>query len=328
MRPTASVLLNRLLARARLRHLQVLVAVAELGSFKRAAEAVGLTQPAVTHVVSDLESLLGAELFHRHARGATPTEVAMDLVPLVRRILATLADGVEAVEARLAHSEGVVRLAATASALSGLLDRLLPSFSEAEPAIRVLLQQAEADHFNGLVSRGEVDAVACRAPAVPPQGWQFHPLLHDALVVVCGPAHPLAGRQRVGIADLAEEAWVVPPAESLARRALDALVEELSWQPRLAPVVTRALPMTWALLQRQRAVSLVPAAVVRQLTDAGLLVVLPIDRTWPIDDLGLLLPAEGVRPAVQRLLAHAQGQADAAAPARVPRRRSPSSLRR
>lgn len=299
------MLINRLLARARLRHLQVLVSVAELGSFKRAAEAVGLTQPAVTHVVSDLESLLGAELFRRHARGATPTDAALELVPVVRRMLATLAEGVEALEARLAHAEGVVRLAATASALSGLLDRLLPPFSEAEPRIRVLVLQAEADHFNGLVARGEVDAVACRRPAVPPQGWRFHPLLADALVVVAGPTHPLARRRRLTMAELADEAWLVPPAESLARRALDALADELNWQPRLAPVVTRALPMTWALLQRQRAVSLVPAAVVRQLTDAGQLVVLPLDRQWPIDDLGLLMPAEGGGAAAARLLAYA-----------------------
>ena len=205
MRPTASVLLNRLLARARLRHLQVLVSVAELGSFKRAADVVGLTQPAVTHVVSDLERLLEAELFHRHARGARPTDAALEMVPVARRMLALLAEGAEAVAARLAHAEGVVRLAATASALSGLLDTLLPAFSQAEPAIRVLVTQAEADLFNGLVARGEVDAVACRRPAVPPQGWRFHPLLPDALVVVCGPSHPLARRARVPLAALAEE---------------------------------------------------------------------------------------------------------------------------
>lgn len=264
-----------------------------------------MTQPAVTQIVSDLERLLGAQLFHRHARGATPTDAALDLVPAARRMLAALAEGVEAMEARLTHAEGAVRLAATSSALSGLLDRLLPSFSQAEPAIRVLVLQAEADHYNGLVARGEVDAVACRKPAVAPQGWHFHALMADELVVVSSPQHPHARRRKLTMADLAGEAWLVPPAESLARRALDALAEELGWQPRLAPVVTRALPMTWALLQRQRVVSLVPASVVRQLTDAKQLVVLPLDRRWPLDDLGLLSPVEGAGGAVTRLLSHA-----------------------
>ncbi|MBT9490403.1 MAG: LysR family transcriptional regulator [Rubrivivax sp.] len=305
MRATASVLINRVMARARLRHLQVLVSVSELGSFKRAAEAVGLTQPAVTHIVADLEQLLGAELFRRHARGVTPTDAALELLPAVRRTLGTLAEGIEALAARLADAEGVVRLAATASALSGLLDRLLPPFSQHAPGIHVQVLQADGDHFNGLVARGEVDAVACRRPSVPPQNWQFHPLVADELVVVAHPTHPLARRRRLRVAELADEVWLVPPADSLARRTLDALAEELAWRPRLAPVVTRALPLTWALLQRQRTVSLVPAAVVRQLTEAGQLVVLPLDRRWPIDDLGLLLPAEGAGGAVLRLLAYA-----------------------
>lgn len=314
----ATVLLNRLLARARLRHLQVLLSVAELGSLRRAAQAVGLSQPAVSHVLADLEQLLGAPLFHRHARGVTPTAIATELLPVARRALAAIAEGTEAVAARLAHADGVIRLAATVSGLSGLLDRLLPAFSSAEPAVQVLLSQAEADQFNGLVSRGEVDAVACRRPAVQPSGWLFEPLLADEMVVVCGTAHPLArratARRRLPVDALAGERWLVSPADSLARRALDDLAAQHGWVPQLAPVVTRALPMTWALLQQQRVVAMVPLAVVRQLCDAGQLVALPLQQRWPIDDLGLLLPAEGRSPASGRLLAFAQQQA----PQRVP----------
>ncbi|MCU0920705.1 MAG: LysR family transcriptional regulator [Burkholderiaceae bacterium] len=306
MRPTASVLLNRLLARVRLRHLQVLVGVVELGSLRRAAETVGMSQPAVTHVIGDLERLVGAQLFQRHARGVTPTPIALELLPVARRMLAAMAEGAEALAARLAHADGVIRLAATASALGGLLDRLLPAFSAAAPGIHVLLTQAEADQFNGLVARSEVDAVACRRPAVPPAGWEFHGLLADALVVVCGPGHPLARRRRIALQALADETWVVPPADSLARRALDALAAEQGWTLRTATVVTRAQQMTWSLLQRQRAVSMVPHAVVRPLCDALQLVVLPLERQWPIDELGLLVPAENVGAATERLLAYAR----------------------
>ena len=75
MSANASVLRNRLIARARIRHLEVLVRVAELGSVKHAAEVIGLTQPAVTHVLSDLEALLECALFLRHARGMRPTPI-------------------------------------------------------------------------------------------------------------------------------------------------------------------------------------------------------------------------------------------------------------
>lgn len=304
--PSPAVLLHRLLARTRLRHLEVLVRVAELGSMRRAAEAVGLTQPAVTHALADLEDLLGTELFHRHARGATPTPITLELLPVAQRVLAAMAEGAETLAARLAHSHGVIRLAATVSALSGLLDRLVPAFSSAEPGIQILLTQAEIDSFNAMLARGEVDAVACRRPPVLPAGWAFHPLLPDALVVVCGPAHPLARHGKPALDDLAGETWLVPPADSLARRALDALTAEQGWTLKAAPVVTRAQPMTWSLLQRQQVVTLVPHAVVRQLCDAQQLVVLPLERRWPIEDLGLLVPAEGAGIATARLLAFAQ----------------------
>ena len=95
----ATVLRNRLVARARLRHLQVLVRIAELGSVQRAADAIDMSQPAVSHVLADLESLLGCALFHRQARGMRPTAVGATLLPLARRVLATVDDSAELVGA-------------------------------------------------------------------------------------------------------------------------------------------------------------------------------------------------------------------------------------
>ena len=69
----ASLLMNRLQAKARIRHLQVLVTLGELHSLKKTAETIGLSQPAVTQLLADLESLLDAKLFDRFSRGVQPT---------------------------------------------------------------------------------------------------------------------------------------------------------------------------------------------------------------------------------------------------------------
>jgi len=301
------VLLNRLLGHARLRHLQVLVQVAELGSLKRAAEAVGLTQPALTHIVGDLEQLLGTRLFERHSRGVTPLPAAQDLLPVARRMIATLNEGAEAVAARLQGADGRVRMAATTAALGAVLAEALPGFADAHPRIQVQVLPAEGDAYPGMIERGEVDAVACRQPAVLPAGWDFHVLAADELVVVCSPAHPLARQAQVRLADLAGQTWLVPPARNLARTALEQLCEELGWTPQLAPVVTRALPMTWALLKHQRVVSLLPSSVVRQLLQAGQLARLKPERRWPLEPLGLLVPAERPGEATSNLLRWLQG---------------------
>ena len=82
MHQPASVLFNRLLARGRFRHVQVLAQLAELGSVRRTAEKVGMTQPGVTQILADLETLVGTPLFHRYARGVRPTAACADLLPL------------------------------------------------------------------------------------------------------------------------------------------------------------------------------------------------------------------------------------------------------
>jgi DNA-binding transcriptional LysR family regulator len=296
MSASANTLLNRLLARARLRHLQVLTTVAELGSLRRAAAAVGVSQPAVSHALADLESLLGAPLFHRHARGVRPTEAAQQLLPVARRMLATLADGVEGVAAQLADAREVVLMTASTSALNGLMAPLLPALVGAEPRMRLLIAHAEAAEAQVRITRGDIDAAACRRPAVLPTGWQFHVLLDDELVVVASPLHPLASRRRLAVSQLADQYWAVPPAPSLASQALDALVAEQGWTPRVAPIVTRELALTWALLRAPRTVALVPASVVCLLMEARQLVKLQVERRWPIEPLGLLLPQEAGLP--------------------------------
>jgi len=102
------VLLNRLLARARFRHLQVLLQLAELGSVRRAAEAIGMTQPGVTQLLAELERLLETALFQRHARGVRLTPAGADLLPMARQMMLSLSATDEAAAARTEEFAGTV----------------------------------------------------------------------------------------------------------------------------------------------------------------------------------------------------------------------------
>ena len=104
---TATVLLNRLKAKARFRHLQVLVSLGELASVRGSAEALGLSQPAVTQSLADLERLVDIRLFDRHSRGMRVTRAGRDVLPLARRMLDALAETSEALTA--ARQRNLVR---------------------------------------------------------------------------------------------------------------------------------------------------------------------------------------------------------------------------
>lgn len=87
---TPSVLFNRILGRVRLQHLQLSIAIADLQSLHRAASSIGLSQPAATHALVELESSLGGPLFERHSKGMRLTRLGEAVLPLLRASLVPL----------------------------------------------------------------------------------------------------------------------------------------------------------------------------------------------------------------------------------------------
>lgn len=296
---TATVLMNRLQAKARVRHLQVLVMLGELHSVKKTAETIGLSQPAVSQLLGDLESLLGVALFDRLARGVQPTRAGRELIPMATRILEAMAQGSEALAALQQEGEGSVRIAAIAGAISGLLSRAIPAFSLAHPQIQLGVIETGATEWALLLARGEIDMAVCREPRTPPQGCRFLPLMPDRFVIACGPQHPLLRRSALNWPDLFGRAWLPPPVGTSARTVFDQLMNEHEVQAPLSSVVTRVSNLTWAMLKQQHLLTLVPFGVVRQWVDAGELAVLEPPSPLPFTPVGLVMPLEGLSAAAQ-----------------------------
>lgn len=303
LKPTASVLFQRLLSRGKFRHVQVLLKLAELGSVQRTADAIGMTQSAVTQALAYLERLLEVPLFQRHARGVRPTEACSALLPVARQLLLGVAEGAQALTAYQAQGQSTVRLVASAAAIHGMLMRVLPQLEAALPGVEVLLREAEGDDQLLAIARAQVDLVACRRPAALPQGWVFQPLVEDRLVVVCTSEHPLAQSklQQFDPQQLIQHEWLMMPAGTVARERFDSLMAGYQGQLHSHPLVSRVLaPMTW-LLQERKLLALLPLSVVRHLVDIGELVVLPIPDASAIEPLGLLLPMDSPTEAATRL---------------------------
>jgi DNA-binding transcriptional LysR family regulator len=300
----SSVVLNRLLAKVRVRHLQALVRLSELGNVNRAAQAMGMTQPAVTLLLADLERLIEAPLFVRHARGVTPTPLARELLPLVRQMLGRLEEGAELVASRLDHSQGTVRVATTAAGANGLLAQVLPGFMVAHPQVQVLVTEVDILAVSASIDTGSADLVFCRQPVVVPQGWRFAPCRADRFVVACGLQHPLARRKRLALADLEHATWLPNAMGSAARDRFEQLLHQQGWAPRTCQIVTRISALSWTLLDTQPLLALVPYSVVRPWVERGQLKVLAVPLDMPFDPLGLLRPVDGLGPAGECLANH------------------------
>jgi molybdate transport repressor ModE-like protein len=308
-----TVLFNRLLARGRLRHLQLLAALADAGSVQRAAAIVGMSQPAATQALADMEALLGAPLFERHARGVRPTRIGQAVVPVARNVLQALRASTETVVALQAGARALLRLGCIPAAASGLLAAALPPLVAAQPGLQIELAEENTDHLLPELAAGRLDAVLCRRPRPLPAHWRFELLLRDEPAVLAAPGHPLAGRRKVPLDALALQPWILPPRGMGVRSYHEQLWAGHASPPPIYPLTTTALPVVLEVMRTTSALSLMPRSMVAPLAQWGVAAVLdvalPALPQASLEGLGLLTTDAADPPALTALRARLRAAA-------------------
>ena len=138
---------------------QIFVKVAELGSLTRAAEALGYTQPAVSHSISSLESRFGFPLFCRSRDACTLTENGAQLLDACRQILRSEAEIEETVHALNGMLTGSIRIGSVSSMLTEFVPRVVYHFSRAYPQIRITLSELTFQEIPSALAAGSIDVV-------------------------------------------------------------------------------------------------------------------------------------------------------------------------
>jgi len=284
---SAQVLFSRLASKARLRQLQLLAHIGDLGSLQKAADAACMSQPAATKALAELEQLLGAALFERHARGMRPTAVGAALLPLVRRAMRSLQEGAELVSAMGGGLTSTLRVGAVGGGISGLLCRAVPPFSLRHPGVVVNVVQMGPEELIAACGQGAIDIAVCRAPGALPLGFAFTPLASDRYVVVCSPRHRLAGVDAVP-ADLADETWLMPEQTGISASGFEQLREELGQRVDICWVTSRSALMREAMIEGRQLLRYVPCSTVRHQLDAGTLARIPGPWERALPPLGAL----------------------------------------
>ena len=270
----------------------MLVEVAETGSLHKAAASMGISQPAISHVLADLEAMLETPLFLRHARGMRPTALGQQALRSARRILAEIDDVALQTVALRGGTKGVVRMASIGGGITGFLAPALAAFAREQPHVLLHLQEADPTRLPALVAAGEVDLAVWRETGPVPAGWAFRPLIADRFVVVAGPQHPLARAAKVSMDQLRRQTWFGAPIDSAALEVADRLFGIDQPLHPAFQVECRVPEILLAMLRSTRQVTLIPFSVARQFIESGLLVELPLDRVVPFLPLGLLEPLE------------------------------------
>jgi len=199
-----------------LRQLRHFLAVIDHRNFARAAQAVGLTQQAVSHSIAALEDRLQAQLLERGKFGVEPTEVGRMLERRARRICAESDSATAEVMALKDGSLGHIRVGIGQNFATQIVPRAITLFMRARPQISLSVTVATSKQLFDSLSAGLLDLTIC-TPIISYDAYselQHEELsevyLHELHHVVMRPGHPLAGEGELDILALADYPWLIP----------------------------------------------------------------------------------------------------------------------
>lgn len=203
-----------------LRQISYFLAVAEAGSVSGAAAAVGISQSAITESLRALEAQTGATLFARHAKGVDLTYQGHRFLRHARLILAAVADAGRALNDRPEAVTGTLNLGVTNMVAGYVLADLLARFRRVFPDVVVRVVEEERAYVEHLLVNGELHlALMLVSNLEDRDALECEAVLRSANRVWLPPDHPLLGRERIRLADLADEPLIMLTIDEMAETA-------------------------------------------------------------------------------------------------------------
>lgn len=290
--------------RLKTRHLTLLVQLEEQRSVLAAAQACGMSQPAASKLLAEMEQLLGVALFDRHARGVEPTESGRLLVRRARNALTELRHAQAEIAALRSGLAGHVAIGTVITSATQLVPLAVARLKQHHPQIVVSIEVDYSEVLTEHLTAGRLDMAIARIHSLPHDDrLAYEGLVENPHSVFARSGHPLAARRRVGLHDLVQQRWVLPPPGNVLRDRLAVLFSEQGLALPLQGVETAALPVITSLLRESDMVSVLADEVVRAECSAGVLVRLPANLPLRLGAAGIVTRRDHLlAPAAQEVL--------------------------
>jgi DNA-binding transcriptional LysR family regulator len=287
---------------ARLRQLALIV---RERSFSRAAESLGISQPALSKNIRSMERALGVQLLERGRFGALPTAFGLALVRHADAIDAELRSAVQEVDALRAARTGHICVGCGPSEATRLLPTALNRLRLKSPGITVTVLYGLNEALTPMVKHGEVDFALSSIPARSSDPDLRLIRLHEdkaAVIARCG--HPLAEKRGPLTAlHLLNQEWVLARTSELERRALDELFIETGLEPPAVSLETTSAVLMKTMVIQSDLLTFLPRELIYWEERAGLLTALKLAVPSWHRIVGLTLRARaGINPAAQALI--------------------------
>ena len=275
----ASDFTPQLLNRLRMRQVALLLAIETRGTLRGAAVDLGLTQPAATKMLHELEDALGHALFDRVGRGLQITAAGTCVLAYFRGLRGSM----EALGRELAQlrqgSAGKLFVGSIMAASPALLTNALIRLKQLYPLIAVEINVGTSDRLMELLREGAVDIVIGRMLGASTHDFVFRPIEDEALSVVAAQDHPLALPQakarKLAFSALLAYPWILQPKGSPMREVMEQEFESHHAPLPKGLIETSSILTTTNLIAHTQMVAIIPQSVASRYERHKLLRILP-----------------------------------------------------
>ncbi len=273
----------------KLRHLQLIVALDEFRHIGRSADFLSVSQPAVSKMLAEVESMLGLLLFNRSTRGTEPTEAGVALIRFARSVLAQYETTRDEIAAVASGAAGRTRVGSMSGALPVLLARGIELLKEQSSQATVLVEEGDLTHLLPKLRVSELDFFVGRLePGYAAPDLVTQPLHYDPMVVIVAHDHPLLRKAKPKWPDLADFPCVVPPPWGSLRVRIEQEFYRYGLAPPTDLIETSSYFAMTTFVNRRGATGFVARSVGQYLEREGVCKVLPLNVSVAIAPVGLI----------------------------------------
>lgn len=294
--------------RIRLRDLHIFLTVSQRGSMAQAAAQLGVSQPAVSGVIADLERTLGVPLFERSTRGVKPTMYARAMLDRSAAAFDELKQGIRTLENLADPTAGELWIGCIEWVTALILPPILEQFMQRYPRVVVHVERlsSPAPEFRELCDRN-LDLVLGRVVGEPASDSELasEPLFANRLLVAASAHGRWARRRKIDLADLVDEPWVLTPPQCWINAAtMEAFRARGLKAPNIC-LMTYSMPLRMNLAASGAYITAFPGSVRSLSAYRQLVRILPIDLPASPPPLSIItVKNRKLNPIAQRFIEH------------------------
>ncbi|MGJ4951484.1 LysR family transcriptional regulator [Bradyrhizobium sp. HKCCYLS20291] len=281
-----------------LRQLNAFVTIVSVGSLGRAAEALNVTQPALSRTVQRLEQQIGSPLFERHSKGMQLTAIGSALLPHATLLLREAENATEEINAMRGLAKGTIRVGAVGAIASLILPLAIEGVLKAWPQLTVSVMEGVWDRLAEGLVKHEIDlalSATAETPdeieAIPDCRWQ------DRSNIVAATGHPLRRKRKLTLEDTMNERWAITPRGTAPYQQLQQVFRDSGLGLPNIVVETRSIIVLKSLVTRSGFLGWMPESVYDAERRARLVNVLDIPGATSVRTLTAFKRRLGILPA-------------------------------